>query len=501
MQETTRPRQRRWWIAALAVLVLGGAAFLGLRWYRRAHALPDGFIVSLRPLDDGGAIAIWRRNGDDDTRGFASKIDDQGELVWWRELPDVPRSVGPHHNVFLGDGAVAITYSHMDGAQAVDNALIALDTKDGKVRWDTQVAPFHPDEQAEYRQWEPMLGLYFSGGFAGGRFLISTDDGHRHHGLAGVDAASGAVVWRTEKPDRPLSTPLPLGDRIFFAGIIRTQVLDAAAGTITSLAQRGAGCAVDGSYVAIRGHGAARALFETSPDDPSAGRAIADSWVPVGNANDYLHVQGCGRYGDHLIFSVTAEAGDDERSFVVITDASGAVLHAIPTTHDMYWDGVDNIPKVEPAVASLRGTLPRFVPYVLLPLHDDARLVMFDLERGAIAWRGPPSKELIHFNLFHVGDLWYLTRGEFRPSITVFDGKTGALVASASLDSYYGVDAVRPDQVRNGAVWVASGQWRPLDDAPIAVLDARSLVPRVTRYVDVEDATQAMRQTLGVPAR
>jgi hypothetical protein len=234
--------------------------------------------------------------------------------------------------------------------------------------------------------------------------------------------------------------------------------------------------------------------------DLNARRVIAEPFRPLSNATSYF-LRSCGRHRDHLVLSVDAyrdldASGPAFASFVIVVDQAGTVLRTIAMPDDAHF-GLEAM-KSHPERRPLGGELTRFVPY-LADGDKPNHFVMLDLEAGNIAWRGPDDENLIYSKLFRTGDRWHLIGIADQiadTSIAVFDGNTGHFEGAIATHNDFGVEQVSPTQVIDGRIWLHGGGPCPIDEPPIAVLDAATLVPISNRAIEITDTSPNMRRYL-----
>ncbi len=77
--------------------------------------------------------------------------------------------------------------------------------------------------------------------------------------------------------------------------------------------------------------------------------------------------------------------------------------------------------------------------------------------------------------------------------VTAFDGSTGQITGAIRADAYEGIARIMPAHV-NGRLWVASQEHEPVDRAPVAVFDERTLRP-VLQFSAITPVDMTAEQT------
>jgi hypothetical protein len=469
--------------------IWGAAVAAALLWWRCRGRPEQGWIVSLAAIDADSAVVVWRANYDEGpSRSWVGRVDGNGRTTWVRQLPDLAFSVGPGNGLIVAGDVVAVRYGHHEGYKAIDHAVAAFALRDGRPLWDVTLTPDHG-------QFESGLPLYHSALVTDhGRIAVWAAAGGSAT-LFVLDAATGAVVSRLPAAGDSYAA-VAFGTRIVTHHVNETTIFDTAGGAPPHhLDTTYEGCTIGEDYVAIEDD----ALVAYHGADPTARRVIAAPFRPIPEV--WSRLRRCGRYRDRLVLLIETSRRElrDDRTFVVIADAAGQVLHAIDLGRDMLSDGPSSVAKRDPRRAPLGGELTRFAPYVQRTYEDGTsttRLIMLDLERGVIAWAGPRDDDLIHMSLFRGGDRWYAHWPYLSRILATFDGNTGELAAAARLHDHRGIADVQPAHVAGGRVWVAGGAWTTFGAAQIAVLDAATLAPTFARGVEVTDLTAVMREAL-----
>jgi hypothetical protein len=329
-----------------------------------------------------------------------------------------------------------------------------------------------------------------------GRLVEWSTTGHGAAFAFGLDLATGDQRWR-QQVEASWSAPLVLGSTIIQHRSHDVRTVDTMNWTTSHRVLDGLGCIAADDYVNLEWvHETGDVLVAFRGGDLDARRVIADPFRPV-DALRYM-LQGCGRFRDRLVLTVDTELGTDLKSasFVVVLDQAGTVLHtiALPSGSPPMSVAMLSYPKR----ATLAGELTRFVPYIA-DAGAANQLVMLDLEEGKIAWSSPEDERLVHGKLFRSGDRWHLVGIAdwiADTSVAVFDGNTGRLVAAIATHNYFGVEQPGPTQVVDGRIWLHSGAETLLDEPPIAVLDATTLVPISNRTIELSDTTSTVARAL-----
>lgn len=481
---------------ALAVIV-ATAVYVRVR---HARLKPQGFIVALRALDQGGAVVLWRANySTRPARGWVSRVDAGGRLAWVRELPDVAQSNGGQDGLAVTRDVVAVRYSHGGGVLGRDHAVAAFALTDGAPRWDVVLTAFHPEKIDGGDETEPGLDPYFAALGLGDRIFEQADDGTRAW-LYTLDAATGRIVGR-HVTDWLSAAPVMVGNRLVRNRSYTAHFLDKTSGDELANLRMHGGCVVGDEYYAVIGDGAAASLIALPGGDPGAAHVILTPFHPIGPPDALQQIVSCGSRGDHLVFLISTQITIDRDgpSAVVITDRTGHVLHTIALPDGVRTAvGNDSGSMQYSETAPLAGTLPRFAPYVAKVdgATIEIRLLMFDLDEGRIAWESPAEVELIVDHLFRAGDRWYLT-APLGDVIMSFDGKTGRLDAAVRASAHDGVGDILAVHAADDALWLYTDEWTTFDRASITVLDGRTLRPRFARGVAITDKTADVRRWIG----
>jgi hypothetical protein len=484
--------KRGWWgLAAIAVL---GVA-LGT-WRCRSKQAPVGFVVAMRAVDGDSAIVVWRHNGRDRVHHWIGRVDTGGRTRWLAEVPGEARTIGGNTSgLVIGDGVVALRYSHVEDWRGIDHAMIGFSLDEGRVLWDRTLAPFEPLSLESGGTTMPSLDAWVSGSFVAGTFVEFVDTGAGEL-VMGLEARSGAVKWQHPWDHRMKWSPLVAPQRLVVHVSRGAISIDPSTGAREHIPALGNGCIVGDAYLTVVRQDGRSALVAFGGARSSAARTIVAPFNPIGEPDGYLRVQTCGSHGDKLVLLLDGRRGEDTTSVVAIVDPGGTILHRIELGHDMHWDGARSATRRTPETASLGGRLPRFVPYIQVTFQDRKRLVMLDLEQGKIVWQGPDDEGIIHDSLMRAGDRWLLSLS--REGLVLFDGSTGHVVTALGVHNYHGVRELESYHVGGGRVWLSSGAYVELDEPQLSIFDLATLVPVHVADLDLQVTTTSVRERFGI---
>ncbi len=476
--------------------IVGAVALIALVACRDRRQ-PDVFISALQPVGTSSAVVIYT----DGKHEKVARIESTGRMTWSIPLAGSAVTIAPYNGITVSDDIVMVRYAHMRGHEPTDHALAAFSLEKGALVWDTVLTPYVPETSTSAQPDTPAYVVALP--LAGEMVAQWANDGTSTW-LFMVDMRTGRIVSKQPAEDGFYS-PNVIGTRVIVTAA-QTVVYDAH-GTVSPQAVSTwfGGCAVADEYVTVTYETmeSDRSLVAFRNGDPSARRVIAAPFHPIGHPTRIPALLSCGRYRDRLVLlvEVSLDGRADKRTQVWIFDAQGALLHAIDLGAvrivDMY-----SIDEIYPHAAPFSGDLTRFAPHVQVQdeLRGDGkmRLVMLDLEAGRIAWSSPANDELLHSAVFRAGERWYAVDAVSRSELSAFDGRTGELVAAVRLRSPDGIGDVWPYHVRDGRVWLHTAARGPSASPSIAVLDAVNLATVFQRGIDLEDATIAVRERLGL---
>lgn len=465
-------------LAAAAALAVVGAAVAGWVVWRRDR-MPEGFLTGLHPVDGARAVVTMRANtSEGPSRAWVALVDAEKGLRWRRELPALP-IIAPYDGLSVGGGVVTVR---------TESGIAAYALADGSLRWRAD-AP-RADVAAMLADERQLVELTSEGGE-----LVMT----------AYARASGARQWRKETrlsgPDASRAALTP--GHIVFEPVHRLMMFDRSTGApALALNVRGPGCVVGGELLVVADDGERHPLVAVDLADPTRRRMIVSNWVPPGPAA-YFKVESCGTRGERLVISVGRAR--DGLQLVLVDPASGAIDASIDLGPVRLggslpqWEIVQRYAGGDP----LGGALPRFVP-VLIDRSadgDSTRLVVVDLDERRVAREGTMAHDLIHYSLQRDGGRFVLSGGTLGrgESLAVIDGATGAITAALALP--LSGDEVLPYHFRDGRVWIFASDWRRLDRAPWAVLDAATLAPAAPSAVKLTDGMAATLELTGLPRR
>src|SRR5690606_32544750 len=192
----------------------------------------------------------------------------------------------------------------------------------------------------------------------------------------------------------------------------------------------------------------------------------------------------CGRRGERVVLAAALERGG---AVLAVDRATLAVAWRVELPGRVRRDAVA---VQAPARTPLAGSLARHVP-VLVAAPD--RLIMIDMDAGAIAWQSAPWPALAGAHLMRddAAGQYVHVPGE-SAILGRFDGASGELAAAVALP---GLATVWPHHMAAGRIWLFGGErWGVLDAGSLAALPAASAVD-----VGV-DTRDSLARSLGLAA-
>jgi len=484
-------------VTGLVAAVLAG----GWWWWRSRSGPPDGFILAYHAINGNRAVVLMRANYQDKpSRMWVARIDADRGLRWWRQLPELAHSVGPYDGMSVDDDLVTIRYSRDEDHGDPNHATFAFATEDGRPRWDVELSRYSPQALGGGLggHTTPSLDIWMST-FQHGEHLFEVVNDGMARSIVTVDRARGQILARQAFGETPMA-PMAAGRHLLVHELHSVAALSPRAEVPAHyLSTGGTGCVVGDEYIALRRQSRSAALVAYRLDDLRQPRVIADPFLPAEDGDSHLSLRSCGHRGDQLV--VYVDRGVSDQAMVAIVARDGQVRATIPIGRDMHWDG-SRTTYSYPAAALIAGALPRFAFYVHVPFSDpdgperEPGLLVLDLDEGRVAWQGPENDDLIHWTMFKSGDRYFFYR-RFPGWLVSFDGATGRLEAAVETRD---LDEVRPYHVADGRIWVASSEWRHLDQPALALLDAATLKPVRAWGLPIADVTAEMRQKLGFGA-
>lgn len=460
----------------LVTAVLGGLGIgLAALWLHAPPPVPIGFVEEMHALDDG-AILVWWLSGDDTSRsrGWVTRVDLTGRTVWRSPMPD-QALVGD--SIAVGSGIVAVRYTHRtaEAPFGVDQAAIAYSLVDGRPLWDRTLTTL---DRTEDEHIEASLSIADNAMFVGNRLVEWAQARRTGDRELLLDAATGTI--RSQLGWRQMSQTVVIGTHVLQHDFDKVVSLDVETGRATERPTQGTGCRVGDDYVTIDGDLRDHvSLVAFAGGDLSKRRVIREPFAAA-PSGVYFRLLKCGVYRDRIVITLRRSHSDDlvSDTTILIVARTGEVLHELTLPDDAAINS-DEVTSKYYDHSTLAGELPRFVPYLYdhRTGHDqyEFRLVMLDLENGAVVWQSLPYEKLVGSRLFHDGGQWYLALGAFHFDVTEFDGGSGRLTHAVIADAADGTLSLKPPYVMGGRVWTATDEHVRLNHAPVAAIDARTL--------------------------
>jgi len=149
-------------------------------------------------VDGDGVYVLWTTTKET----ILAALDHEGGEIWERSFGAVHCQHGPGSTPIVIDDIVVFTHEHEGKANGAQSAWIAVDRKSGQRRWRLE------------RQNSPKTSYstpcVWSAGTDAPQLIFTS----RAHGMTGVDARTGTVVWEVGSafPNRVVSSPVIAGE-------------------------------------------------------------------------------------------------------------------------------------------------------------------------------------------------------------------------------------------------------------------------------------------------
>lgn len=438
---------------AVAVYLVLAAAAVTAGWVAISDRPRPTGLVELRAIDAEYAVLV-RDVAQDPDRSFLSLFHiDRGE-VWGALVPRVAKWSREHSAIVATAGVVAV---YVRAGERID--LMAFDAARGeKLGRITVVEPAMDGAVLAHAGNVVDSGAVFDLVLQAGDTVAMA-----------IDLRQGLIRWRTTLGQgRPAHAWLR-GQHLLVYVQDRLHILDQATGRPASGTEGGIAldptpCVLDDRAYGFRDGVLHAVLLSGGPGGGPDGHARP---LPVESQHSPHMLLGiCGHHGNRDVL-VTLQSNRDRvhtGTLIAVDRDTGtaawtmALAHPLTLSQLSGWTG--------PRTASLSGALPRYAP-ILLSHEDTGILAMLDLERGEIAWQSRPAFELLDATLVRIPgqrDTW-LGAGRF---LAVLDGNTGALGAAVASN---GRPFSWPWHIASGRLWIRSyDAWGVLDAGSLALV-------------------------------
>jgi len=158
----------------------------------------NSYATGTPAVDGDGVYVLWATNKET----ILAALDHDGGEIWERRFGGVHCNHGPGSTPIVLDDIVVFTHEHEGSGNGAQSAWIAVDRKSGQGRWKLE------------RQSSPKTSYstpcVWSRGTDAPQLIFTS----RAHGMTGVDARTGTVVWEVETafPNRVVSSPVIAGE-------------------------------------------------------------------------------------------------------------------------------------------------------------------------------------------------------------------------------------------------------------------------------------------------
>lgn len=425
-------------------------------------------------VDDRHAIVV--RSFENRPGTLLELVTLDGHIRWSKTLPDVMTYHFGHPLITESGEALVVRSAFLtdqvrgdEGRLDLTPRVTAFGVHDGRFIW----------------QRSPLEHLVGEGGFLGPWTSQLADDQMVYEVYESLgarllvisrDVESGREMWRF----RSRRTTTAVGPAWLAAGHLvlvdlhAIRVLDADTGQeVRRIPILGTDPCLAGDEVYFTHEGQLRLLSLTNLED----RSLDLSGEFAEDEDRYLRLHGqCGRHGELVIlaFDSTVVALDVENvELDWQLDIDEATFADVAAGRD--------IRRRFPLSVPFSGELTRYVPVLMRGSHP--LLVMLDLEEGDIVQSSPPTPTLENASFIRRGTLHYLVQSDPEPSLTVFDGATGELLASKKLGPFHNPPTwVAPHHfISDRLVLYSTERW--------IVVDGLTLEP-VSDDAELEDALE-----------
>lgn len=430
----------------MAAIVAAIISCLGAARQCAITARRPGSVDAVVALDDGTALVRWRGLAPADDR-WLLRVDARGHTRWRQALPPAADRDERPGALIVHAGVVALRYGR-SGRLGIEDAAIAFDLATGVRLWDVALTEpgARPAVPARMASGPSAVALPVGAD----RLAFWTGDGDRSV-VHVLHARTGIQLEAVATPGLA-GPPLALGERVIVRAGAGAALIDLGAGTAPqTITTRHQGCRVGDEYVMpVEVGNGSEAVVAYAAAGPSRDRIVALPWRAPGG--DDGRVVGCGRHRDEWV--LTIDRGDGGPALIAITDRNAVVRRTFTIERPVARAAGPAADEID-AGAPFDGELTGYVPYLAAATAGGApaaRLVVYDLKRGAEAWSGPPDPALRFARLLRAGSTWYLATAT---TLATFDGRSGELIA-AIRDPDRRPSSVGPAQIAAGVVWLAS---------------------------------------------
>ncbi|MHC4676911.1 MAG: outer membrane protein assembly factor BamB family protein, partial [Planctomycetota bacterium] len=158
----------------------------------------NSFATATPALDSDGVYVLWATTKET----ILAALDHNGKEIWERTFGGVHCNHGPGSTPIVLDDIVVFTHEHEGSGNGAQSAWIAVDRKSGQRRWKL--------ERENSLKTSYSTPCVWSRGTDAPQLIFTS----RSHGMSGVNARTGKVVWEVESafPNRVVSSPVIAGE-------------------------------------------------------------------------------------------------------------------------------------------------------------------------------------------------------------------------------------------------------------------------------------------------
>lgn len=293
--------------------------------------------------------------------------------------------------------------------------------------------------------------------------------------ITAYDAASGAELWRLERPGQSNAYPAPGGlvhvlhgewpitfgaprtasDSLLIQEPRHSELVDAATGVVVRKFSHVGLCWVDGWLLAVRPNGTLDAWDSAADRQVNGKRAVLPFATTVLEWPSSHALARCHRSGDRLWLVTASDGFFGDTKYTVLAPGPSGLGQTLRIEGDYLQDSDYGKWLTLAGDGTTRGP------------------GLFDIEAGQVAWMQDPTVDpILHTSWGASDDTLYFERHVDKTTyILALDRGTGALLAAVAVEGAW------LEALEHGRLWLLAPALTPGYPVALAVLDARTLRP------------------------